>query len=70
MSGKKDRYGERERCSIYGHTRRLSRSEIAEIVHAIDVANSQSKREGIKPKKPQIILFSCKCNCFYVNVKN
>lgn len=62
--------GERERCPIHGHTRRLSRKEISEINHAVEVANSQAKRKGIKPKGAQIGLFSCKCNCFYVQVED
>lgn len=70
MSGERiDESGERERCPKCGHGRRLSRSEIGEIRRAIDIANSQAKRKGIKPKDPQIVVFSCKCNCFAVNVE-
>ncbi|BCV46336.1 MULTISPECIES: hypothetical protein [Shewanella] len=69
MSGERITHdGERERCPVHGHTRRLSRKEISEIKHAVEVANSQAKRSGKKPKEPQIGLFSCKCNCFYVKV--
>ncbi|MBO2592200.1 hypothetical protein [Shewanella algae] len=69
MSGERITHdGERERCPVHGHTRRLSRKEISEIKHAVEVANSQAKRNGNKPKEPQIGLFSCKCNCFYVKV--
>ncbi len=61
--------GERERCPECGNGRRLSRSEIGEIRRAIDIANSQARRKGIKPKDPQISMFSCMCNCFSVNVE-
>lgn len=61
--------GERERCPVHGHTRRLSSKEINEIKHAVEVAKSQAKRKGVTPKDPQIGLFSCKCNCFYVKVE-
>ena len=60
---------ERSRCPIHGHTRRLSRKEISEINHEVEVKNSQAKRQGKIPKKPRISLFSCKCNCFSVNVE-
>lgn len=70
MSGERiTRDGERERCPKCGNGKRLSISEIGEIRRAIDIANSQAKRKGIKPKDPQISIFSCKCNCFYVNVE-
>lgn len=70
MSGERiSQDGERERCPECGHGRRLSRSEIGEIRRAIDIANSQAKRKGIKPKAPQISVFSCQCNCFSVNVE-
>lgn len=69
MSGKRiSEDGERERCPVHGHTRRLSGKDISEIKHAVEVANSQAKRKGKTPRKPQIGLFSCKCNCFYVKV--
>jgi hypothetical protein len=61
--------GERDRCPECGNGRRLSRSEIGEIRRAIDIANSQARRKGITPKDPQISIFSCKCNCFSVNVE-
>ncbi|MGB0906657.1 MAG: hypothetical protein ACPGVT_04120 [Maricaulaceae bacterium] len=61
--------GERERCPVHGNTRRLSRKEISEINHAVDVANSQAKRRGKTPKGAKIGLFSCKCNCFFVDVE-
>lgn len=70
MSGEKiSNDGERERCPTCGHGRRLSRSEIGEIRRAIDIANSQARRKGITPKDPQISVFSCKCNCFAINVE-
>ncbi|RDH46788.1 hypothetical protein B9G39_17925 [Zooshikella ganghwensis] len=62
--------GERARCPVHGNGRRLSISDIGEIRRAIDIANSQARRKGIKPKDPQIALFSCMCNCFYVNVES
>ncbi len=61
--------GERARCPECGKGRRLSRSEIGEIRRAIDIANSEARRKGITPKDPQISVFSCKCNCFSVNVE-
>jgi len=61
--------GERVRCPECGNGRRLSQSEIGEIRRAIDIANSQARRKGIKPKDPQISIFSCKCNCFSVDVE-
>ena len=69
MSGKADRFGERERCPIHGHGRRFSVREIAEMRRAVDVANSRARREGIQPEGPQIVAFSCKCNCFAVMVE-
>ena len=69
MSGKVISHdGERERCPIDGKNRRLSRQEIAEIRHGVDVANSQAKREGKVPKGAKITRFSCNCNCFLVQV--
>lgn len=65
-----DESGERERCPIHGHSRRLSLSEIGEIRRAIDIENSRAKRDGIKPKDPQVEVFACKCNCFSVNVRD
>lgn len=60
--------GERERCPLHGHSRRLSRKEISEIKHEVEVANSKAKRKGKVPLEPKIVLFSCKCNCFSVRV--
>ena len=72
MSGKKDRYGERERSwgptTSPCHDRRLSQREMREFRRGIDVANSIAKREGRIPKKPVIIKFSCRCNCFHIKV--
>jgi hypothetical protein len=68
MSGKKDSSGERERCPVHGHGRRLSRDNIAEIRRTTDVVNSQTRRKGKTPKKPRIVMFSCSCNCFAVVV--
>ena len=53
-----------------GNGRRLSSSDIGEIRRAIDIANSQARRKGNKPKDPKISIFSCKCNCFSVNVED
>ena len=69
MSGKKDGYGERQRCIIHGHGRRLSQAELREIRFAIDVARARVKRAGKKPLDPRITMFSCRCNCFYVDVE-
>lgn len=60
--------GERERCPVHGHNRRLSRKEISEIKHAVEVANSRAKRAGKTPKGAKITRFSCTCNCFDVDV--
>lgn len=69
MSGERISHdGERERCPVHGNTRKLSRKEISEIKHAVEVANSQAKRRDKIPKDPKISLFSCKCNCFTVTV--
>lgn len=70
MSGEKiTADGERERCPVHGHGRRLSLSNIGEIRRAIDIANSQARRKGLKPKDPKIVMFSCTCNCFSVDVE-
>ncbi len=69
MSGKKDTHGERERCPVHGHGRRLSQENLAEIRREIDIANSRARREGKTPQPAKIVMFSCACNCFYVNVK-
>jgi len=68
VSGKKDSAGERERCPVHGHGRRLSQEEMREIRRAIDIENSRARREGRVPELPKITMFSCRCNCFYVNV--
>jgi hypothetical protein len=69
MSNQKDSLGERKRCPIHGKGRRLSRRDIGEIRHSIDIANSNARRNGIKPKNAKITMFSCRCNCFHVNVE-
>ena len=69
MSGKKYSDGERERCPVHGNGRRLSLKDIAEIRRSIDIANSRARRKGIKPKEAKITLFSCACNCFYIDVE-
>lgn len=69
MSGVKDSGGERTRCPIHGHNRRLSRREINEIRRGVEIANSRAKRAGKKPKPPRITRFSCACNCFSVDVE-
>lgn len=68
MSGHKE-FGERRRCPVHGNNRRLSRREISEIRHGVEVANSQAKRKGKTPKEPKITRFSCTCNCFSVDVE-
>lgn len=68
MSGKKDSSGERKRCPIHGKGRRLSLKNISEIKRVTDIVNSQTRRKGLIPKKPQIVMFSCSCNCFAVIV--
>lgn len=69
MSGPKDYSGERERCPIHGGGRRLSQAELREIRREIDIANSRARREGKEPKPAKITMFSCRCNCFHVNVE-
>ncbi|MEO1267923.1 MAG: hypothetical protein AAFX99_07475 [Myxococcota bacterium] len=39
-----------------------------EIRRGIAVANSRARREGVVPEPPNIILFSCRCNCFHIDV--
>ncbi|MEZ4454224.1 MAG: hypothetical protein R3B09_32520 [Nannocystaceae bacterium] len=70
MSGPKDSHGERPRCPVHGGGRRLSQAEMREIRRWIDVANSQARRKGVRPKLPKITMFSCRCNCFHVNVES
>lgn len=70
MSGEKiTPDGERERCPIHGNNRRMSLSEVGEIRRAIDIANSQARRKGLKPKDPEITRFSCTCHCYSVDVE-
>ncbi len=69
MSGEKYSNGERIRCLVHGHSRRLSLSDIGEIRRAIDIANSQARRKGLRPKGAKITMFSCICNCFHIDVK-
>ena len=69
MSAKKDAFGERRRCSVHGGGRRLSQDNMAEIRRAVEVANSRARRKGKQPQEPKIVMFSCACNCFYVNVE-
>ena len=69
MSGAKDSSGERDRCPLHGNGRRLSQENLAEIRRSIDVANSRARRQGKKPKDPKIVMFSCACNCFHVDVE-
>lgn len=66
MSGEKF-CGERIR-SATGRNKRLSRLEINEIKHAIEVENAISKRAGKKSKQAQVIRFHCACNCFSIRV--
>lgn len=40
-----------------------------EIRRFIDVANARARREGKTPKLPKITMFSCRCNCFHVDVE-
>lgn len=68
MSGPKDGSGERPRCPVHGHGRRLSQANMREIRYGAAVANSRARREGKVPKPGKIILFSCRCNCFVVKV--
>ena len=71
MSGKKiSSDGERERCPVHGRGRRLSLSDIGEIRRGVDIANSSARRKGLKPKDPKIVLFSCTCNCFHIDVED
>lgn len=70
MSGEADSSGERMRCRVHGHKRRMSLSEIGEIRRAIDIANSRARRKGLKPQDPKISRFSCSCHCFSVNVED
>lgn len=69
MSGTKDRYGERERCPIHGHGRRLSQENLREIRRAIDIQNSRARRRGVTPQGAKITMFSCSCNCFHADVE-
>jgi len=68
MSGHRDAWGERRRCPIHGHGRRLSQEDMREIRRWTDIANSRARRAGKKPEPPQIVMFSCRCNCFHVRV--
>lgn len=67
MSGSNKLCGERIR-SVTGNNKRLSRFEINEIKHAIEIENAKCKRKGKKPKLAQVVRFHCGCNCFSVNV--
>lgn len=51
-----------------GSRRFLSQRDLGEIRWGIAVANSKARRAGKIPKKPQIHLWSCRCNCFNVKV--
>lgn len=68
MSGPADDSGERWRCPIHGHGRRLSQANLREIRWATAVANSRARRAGKVPKPGKITMFSCACNCFVVRV--
>lgn len=70
MSGEKiAKDGERERCPVHGHNRRLSPKDISEIKHGIEIANSKARRKGKAPKGAKITRFSCTCNCFSIDVE-
>ncbi|KIG16182.1 hypothetical protein DB30_04900 [Enhygromyxa salina] len=69
MSGRKDKHGERERCPVHGHGRRLSQENIREIRRWTDIENSRARRRGVEAKDPKITMFSCSCNCFNVDVE-
>ncbi|MDH5656587.1 MAG: hypothetical protein OEZ34_11795, partial [Spirochaetia bacterium] len=60
---------ELDRCPVHGHKRRLSLRDIGEIRHNVDVARSQAKRKGLKPVGQKITMFSCRCNCFSIDVE-
>ena len=49
-------------------SRFLSQRDLREIRRAVDVENSRARRKGKKPKDAQIGVFSCRCNCFWVEV--
>lgn len=66
MSGAKIE-GERDR-SRTGNNKRLSRQELNEIKHAIEIENSKVKRAGGKAKPAQVVRFHCGCNCFSIHV--
>ena len=48
--------------------RRLSQHDLGEIRHVTAIENSRARRAGKTPLGPQIVMFSCKCNCFVVDV--
>ncbi|MBP6122125.1 MULTISPECIES: hypothetical protein [Providencia] len=66
MSGHK-MGGERIRSET-GKNKRLSRFEINEIKHAIEIENSVCKRKGKQPKLAMVTRFHCGCNCFSIKV--
>lgn len=67
MSGHiNNKYEERPRT---GAGRRLSQANMREIRYATAIENSKAQRDGIKPKGSKIIMFSCRCNCFHINVR-
>jgi len=46
----------------------LTQPHMSEIRRAVAVTNSRARRAGKTPQGPKITLFSCRCNCFYIDV--
>jgi len=50
------------------YNRFIPQGHLGEIRWETAVANSRARREGKTPKPANIIMFSCRCNCFHINV--
>lgn len=46
----------------------LTQADLREIRWGISVANRVARQKGQVPLDPQIVLFTCRCNCFHVKV--
>ena len=58
----------RRPSSTVSGRRFLSQKNLGEIRWVTAVMNSNARRAGKVPLKPQIFMWSCKCNCFHINV--
>lgn len=63
----KDRRREQRRKAD-SPNRWLTQKDLNEMRYDVAIANSVARRKGQLPLEPQIVVFSCRCNCFHTDV--